>query len=62
VQTLSGPLLGAAVYHGLEIWFSTLTRYWPLFLGVIIVVLVLAFPYGLAGFASRWLDRGETSR
>ncbi len=62
VQTLSGPLLGAAVYHGLEIWFSTLSRYWPLFLGIIIVVLVLAFPYGLAGFVNRWLDRSKTAR
>ena len=46
VQTLAGPLVGAALYHGLEIWFSTLTRYWPLILGLIIVALVLAFPHG----------------
>ena len=44
VQTLAGPLVGAALYHGAEIWFSTLTRYWPLILGLIIVALVLAFP------------------
>jgi branched-chain amino acid transport system permease protein len=51
VQTLSGPIVGAAAYHGLEIEFSTLTRYWPLVLGSIIVVLVLAFPQGIVGFA-----------
>jgi branched-chain amino acid transport system permease protein len=50
VQTLSGPIVGAAAYHGLEIEFSTITRYWPLVLGAIIVVLVLAFPQGIAGF------------
>jgi branched-chain amino acid transport system permease protein len=53
VQTLAGPLVGAAVYHGLEIWFATLTRYWPLILGLIIVGLVLAFPHGIVG----WLQR-----
>jgi branched-chain amino acid transport system permease protein len=50
VQTLSGPIVGAAAYHGLEIEFSTITRFWPLVLGGIIVVLVLAFPQGIAGF------------
>ena len=53
VQTLTGPLVGAAVYHGLQIWFATLTRYWPLILGVIIIGLVLAFPHGIVG----WLQR-----
>jgi branched-chain amino acid transport system permease protein len=51
VQTLSGPIIGAAAYHGLEIEFSTITRYWPLVLGTIIVVLVQAFPQGIVGFA-----------
>jgi branched-chain amino acid transport system permease protein len=57
VQTLSGPLAGAAVYYGLEIWISTLTRFWPLILGCIIVALVLAFPHGLMGFVQRRLGR-----
>ncbi|HEX5078571.1 MAG TPA: hypothetical protein VFV80_05420, partial [Geminicoccaceae bacterium] len=51
VQTLLGPIVGAAAYHGLEIEFATLTRHWPLVVGVIIVVLVLAFPQGIVGFA-----------
>jgi branched-chain amino acid transport system permease protein len=57
VQTLLGPIVGAALYHGLEIWFSTLTRYWPLILGLIIVGLVLAFPHGVVGFAERRIGR-----
>jgi len=57
VQTLSGPIVGAAVYHALEIWFSTLTRYWPLILGLIIVLLVLAFPHGIVGFVQRRFGR-----
>jgi branched-chain amino acid transport system permease protein len=61
VQTLAGPLVGAALYHGLEIWFSTLTRYWPLILGLIIVALVLAFPHGVVGWLQRRRDRAEAA-
>jgi branched-chain amino acid transport system permease protein len=50
VQTLAGPIVGAAVYHGLEIEISTVTHYWPLILGAIIVVLVVAFPQGIVGW------------
>jgi branched-chain amino acid transport system permease protein len=59
VQTLAGPMVGAAVYHGLEIWFSTLTRFWPLILGLIIIALVLAFPHGIVGYLQRRRDQGE---
>jgi branched-chain amino acid transport system permease protein len=61
VQTLTGPLVGAAVYHGLEIWFSTLTRYWPLILGLIIVALVLAFPHGIVGWLQRRRGQAEAA-
>jgi branched-chain amino acid transport system permease protein len=61
VQTLAGPLVGAAVYHGLEIWFATLTRYWPLILGLIIVGLVLAFPHGIVGWLQRRRSAPETA-
>jgi branched-chain amino acid transport system permease protein len=61
VQTMLGPIVGAALYHGLEIWFSTLTRYWPLILGLIIVGLVLVFPHGVVGFAERRLGRAGTA-
>jgi branched-chain amino acid transport system permease protein len=57
VQTLTGPIVGAALYHGLEIEIATITRYWPLVLGVIIVLLVLVFPQGVVGFAQTRLAR-----
>jgi branched-chain amino acid transport system permease protein len=59
VHTLAGPLVGAAAYHGLEIWFSTVTRFWPLVLGLIIVALVLAFPRGIVGYAAARLPEAE---
>ena len=59
VQTLSGPMVGAAAYHGLEIEISTITRYWPLVLGAIIVLLVLAFPQGIVGFVQARFARSD---
>jgi branched-chain amino acid transport system permease protein len=34
--------------------FSRLTDLWRLFLGLAIILLVLAFPEGIVGFALRW--------
>jgi branched-chain amino acid transport system permease protein len=59
VHTLTGPLVGAAAYHGLEIWFATLTRFWPLVLGLIIVAMVLAFPRGIVGYLVRRVPAAE---
>jgi branched-chain amino acid transport system permease protein len=59
VQTLSGPIAGAALYHGLKIWFSAVTRFWPLILGCIIVLLVLAFPQGIGGWLRGRFERGR---
>jgi branched-chain amino acid transport system permease protein len=50
VQTLAGPIVGAAVYHGLEAEIMRLTDYWRAVVGLTIIVLVLAFPQGIAGF------------
>jgi branched-chain amino acid transport system permease protein len=50
IQTVSGPLLGAAAYHLLRT--ELITRFedlWRLILGVIIVLLVVGFPSGLGG-------------
>jgi branched-chain amino acid transport system permease protein len=44
-----GPALGATVYVVLEVLISGRTEYWPLAMGIVIVVLVLLMPTGLAG-------------
>jgi branched-chain amino acid transport system permease protein len=49
VHTFLGPALGAAVYVVLEVLVSGRTEYWPLTMGVIILVLVLLMPDGLMG-------------
>jgi branched-chain amino acid transport system permease protein len=55
IHTFFGPVIGAAVYVLLEVYISGKTEYWPLFMGIIILVLVLAMPEGLSGF--RWMKR-----
>ena len=54
VQTISGPLVGAFVYTGLQDQLVRATDYWRAVLGLAIIALVLAFPEGIAGFVLRW--------
>jgi branched-chain amino acid transport system permease protein len=49
VGSASGPLVGAAVYKLLDTVITRYTDYWQLVLGAILMVLVLAFPRGIAG-------------
>src|SRR3546814_16863783 len=56
IESLSGPVVGAAVFpwlHDLLIEFT----YWRLLLGITIVVLVVLFPQGLGGAARHHLGR-----
>jgi ABC-type branched-subunit amino acid transport system permease subunit len=51
IQTLVGPIVGASVFAVLQDYVMRETPYWHALLGGIILVLVLAFPSGLAGGA-----------
>ncbi|WP_043339698.1 ABC transporter permease [Belnapia moabensis] len=58
VQTLSGPIIGALAFTGLQEQLVRLTDLWRLILGAVIVLLVLFFPQGLAGATrARWEAR-----
>jgi branched-chain amino acid transport system permease protein len=61
VQSLAGPIVGAAAFTWLSDTIIRATDYWRALLGFVILVLVLAFPQGLAGAAalaaSRWRAR-----
>ncbi|MFI5341340.1 MAG: ABC transporter permease [Candidatus Methylomirabilales bacterium] len=55
IHTLAGAPVGAAVYKILDTIITQYTSYWQAVLGVILVLLVVAFPNGLVGFVqSRW--------
>ncbi|HEX7055295.1 MAG TPA: ABC transporter permease [Burkholderiales bacterium] len=54
VHSLSGPLWGAAAFTWLADWASRAFDYWRAATGAVILLLVLAFPQGLAGALARW--------
>jgi branched-chain amino acid transport system permease protein len=53
LQTLTGPIVGAAVFTWLQDTVARQTDYWQALLGLAILVLVIAFPQGIAGFIAR---------
>ena len=55
VQTLTGPLWGAGLFTWLEDSVSREIEYWRAAIGAVIVLLVLAFPQGIAGFVKEKL-------
>jgi branched-chain amino acid transport system permease protein len=56
LQTLSGPVVGAFVYHGLQTEIMRDTEHWRVIVGAIIILLVVAFPQGIAGFLRSRLE------
>ena len=59
VQTIAGPIVGALVYTGLFDMLLLATDLWRFVLGAAIVLIVLAFPQGIAGAAQRLWLRGR---
>jgi branched-chain amino acid transport system permease protein len=55
LQTLVGPVVGASVFVMLQDTIMRQTELWRGLLGVIILILVLTFPLGLVGSATRFL-------
>jgi branched-chain amino acid transport system permease protein len=53
VQTLAGPVVGAAAFTWLHDTVARNTEYWRALLGASILLLVLLFPQGIAGFAQQ---------
>jgi branched-chain amino acid transport system permease protein len=54
LQSLSGPVWGAALFTWLEDSASRNVDYWRAALGGVILVLVLAFPQGIVGLLKKW--------
>lgn len=58
--TLWGPIVGAGIFIFLQDYVSALTQNWEVFVGLIVVLLVLFMPEGIAGIyyhlANRWRE------
>ena len=57
VQTLAGPAVGAVTFTWLHDAVARNTEYWRATLGGVILLLVLLFPQGIAGFVRQVADR-----
>jgi branched-chain amino acid transport system permease protein len=57
VQTLAGPVVGAVTFTALQDTVARATDYWRALLGGIVLLLVLVFPQGIAGFVAQGLER-----
>ena len=62
LQTISGPILGAVSFTWLQDLIVRETPYWRACFGAVILLLVLAFPRGLAGFVSDVLKQLGVSK
>ena len=57
VETLTGPIVGAALFLFLQDTVARHVEYWRAVLGLLILVLVLAFPHGIVGTIQRRFSR-----
>ena len=57
INHLAGPLVGAPVFTVLQDNVMRQTPYWRGVLGLVILVLVLLFPGGIAGTVAHWVRR-----
>ena len=57
LQTLAGPVVGAVTFTWLQDSVARSTDYWRALLGAIILMLVLLFPQGIAGFVRQIVYR-----
>jgi branched-chain amino acid transport system permease protein len=60
LQTLAGPIVGAAVFTWLQDTVARQTDYWQALLGFAILLLVIAFPQGIVGFVRERFGDDDT--
>jgi branched-chain amino acid transport system permease protein len=59
IQTLTGPVAGAALFTWLQDTVARQTDYWQALLGAAILLLVIAFPQGIVGFVRERFERDD---
>ncbi len=62
IQALGGATVGAGAFHIIKDFVMPLTQYWRALTGLTIIILVLAFPHGIAGAVERLGPRLLTRR
>jgi len=59
VQTMAGPVVGAALFTWLQDLLAREFQYWRAALGITVLLLVLVFPLGVAGSVKRLFSRNR---
>ena len=54
IQQLAGPVVGAVAFTAMRDYFVGITEYWGALFGAVILLIVMAFPQGIAGQFARW--------
>lgn len=54
IQQLAGPVVGGIAFTAMRDYFVGITEYWGALFGAVILLIVLAFPQGIAGQFARW--------
>jgi len=62
IQTLVGPIVGAATFKFLQDYFMGITDYWLALFGGVILLIVLPFPQGVAGYFKEFFDNRAARR
>jgi branched-chain amino acid transport system permease protein len=57
IQTLFGPVVGAAAFTLLQDYFVGVTQYWRALFGGVILLIVLVFPQGIVGYIHQFAQR-----
>ena len=61
IHTFWGPSIGAAIIILLNQYIVSYTEYWPFVLGMMLLVLLFAFPGGVGGAMHALARRVKTS-
>jgi len=62
MYSFAGPLIGAGVMVVLSDLVIKKTIYWPLIMGIIVILIVLLFPGGIAEHVGKMLTRAYYKR
>jgi branched-chain amino acid transport system permease protein len=60
IGSLTGPIVGAFAFGGLEAELMANVAFWRAILGVVILALVLVAPSGIMGFLPGWFSKART--
>ncbi|MCP4722754.1 MAG: ABC transporter permease [Desulfobacteraceae bacterium] len=53
ISTLFGPGLGTYIYYTFNSFIISITEYWQLIMGLLLITIVMVFPIGITGFCKK---------